>query len=86
MPGTPEQQMREYPRRDGSITIFGDLDDRDELMAVATVREFRPTRNGARCLCGGTLDLREASDGHELYCTKCHCTHAHLSLTVDTYR
>lgn len=78
--------MREYPRRDGSITIFGDLDDRDELIAIATVREFRPTRNGARCLCGVTLELRAASEGHEFYCPGCHRVHAHLELAIDTYR
>jgi hypothetical protein len=78
--------MREQHRRDGSVAIFGDLDDHDELIATATVREFHPTRDGARCRCGATLELREASAGLELYCFTCHQVHAQLNLAVETHR
>ena len=41
--------MRKSHRRDGSIVIFGDLDDRDELTIEPRIASFIPALSSLHC-------------------------------------
>jgi hypothetical protein len=76
-------------RRDGRVTIFGGIDDTDELVAEAEVISFNPVRSNSRCVCGAKLgpwSLHHTVYGVELGCHRCHCVHARLELGVRVRR
>lgn len=81
--------MKISHRRDGSVVIFGDADDTDELIAEARINSFIPVRRAFYCVCGAPIqpwNLRRVGDGAELYCSRCHTVHAHLGLEVQVQR
>jgi hypothetical protein len=81
--------MHEVQRRDGSLAVFGDDGDKDELIAEGVVARFTPTHGSQRCTTCGTTrepELRSTTTGAELYCGNCHKVFCHLDLGVRTYR
>jgi hypothetical protein len=81
--------MRESHRRDGSVVVFGDADDQDELVAEARIQAFVPVPGNARCACGTPLQrwsLRHAGNGAEIGCSRCHRVHGFLELEVQVHR
>jgi hypothetical protein len=81
--------MKISHRRDGSVVVFGDADDTDELIVEARVESFTPIRDGLLCPCGARLRsfaLRDVADGAELVCHRCHREHGHLGVAVKVHR
>jgi hypothetical protein len=81
--------MKISHRRDGSVVVFGDADDTDELIIEARVESFTPIRDGLQCACGAVLRafaLRDTVDGAELVCDRCHRIHGRIALAVEVRR
>jgi len=81
--------MRESERYDGSVALFGDAGDTDELTAVAAIEDFVAVGTGLRCVCGAPLrtwSLRPTNNGAELCCCECHRVHARIHLSVQIHR
>ena len=77
--------MRESHRQDGTIGIFGDADDPDELVVEPRINSFIPIRGNSYCVCGAELQpwsLRHAVNGVELGCARCNRVHALISIGV----
>ena len=81
--------MRELYRRDGTVVIFGDANDRDELVVEPKINSFIPIRGNSSCVCGAELQpwsLRHTVNGVELSCARCHRVHGFISTGVWVHR
>lgn len=81
--------MRESYRCDGTVVIFGDASDRDEIVAEARINSFTPVRGNLRCVCGSELarwSLRPTVNGGELICTRCHRVQGFICTEVRVHR
>ena len=81
--------MREVPRRDGTVVLFGDDGDNDEVYVEPAIDAFVPINGNLRCGCGADVqpwNLRRVPGGYELTCWRCHCTQARIPTRAQTYR
>ena len=82
--------MRESFRRDGSVALFDDDDDRDGVIVELTITSFAPVRGNAYCICGAPLQgwgwRCVAADDVELSCARCHRVHGHFQLGTKVHR
>ena len=47
--------MREVPRRDGIVVLFGDDGDNDEIYVEPAIDAFVPINGNLRCGCGADV-------------------------------
>jgi len=82
--------MREYARRDGSVVLTGDGDDRDLVVVEAVIAAFAPIAGNSHCVCGAELKPWSwrcvAADDVEIGCDRCHRVHGHLRLGTRVHR
>ena len=81
--------MREHVRRDGSVVLTGDEDDRDQVIVEGIITAFAPNRDGPRCVCGAALqswNWRHVAEGAEISCHRCHRVHGFIGVGVRVHR
>jgi hypothetical protein len=81
--------MREHLRRDGSVVLTGDEDDRDQVIVEGIITAFTPNRDGSHCVRGAVLqswNLRHVAEGAEISCHRCHRVHGFIGVGVRVHR
>jgi hypothetical protein len=84
--------MREMPRSDGSVALYGDNSDDDLVIIEPIVTGFVPVNGGAlRCDCGAPLQpwswrCVAAENIVEIGCARCHRVNAHIRLGTKVHR